>query len=141
MANPRRLDFNGFDGFRDNGFIPNPSMIPYIQSSQPNGGKANARNALLLWKRLKFGTKCVGLLCLPKDYQNKRPWVNRRRVTVEEPENSIDSPQHTQAMNKAVLGHFRPEDIKTKNSKFHVPHPSDPPEIVEAWKKNQKLPQ
>ena len=77
MANPRRLDFNGFDGFRDNGFIPNPSMIPYIQSSQPNGGKANARNALLLWKRLKFGTKCVGYLCLPKDYQNKRPYKLR----------------------------------------------------------------
>ena len=134
MVSPRRLEIS-------QGSLDEPLMIPYIHSSQKNGGKANARNALLMWKRLKYGAKCAGLLCLPKDYQNKRPWVNRRRVTVEEPENSIDSPQHTQALNKMTLGRLGPEDIKTKNSKFHVPNPSDPPEIVEAWKKNQKLPQ
>ena len=46
MASPRRLEIPQES-------LDEPSMIPYSQSSQKNGGKAKARNAYLMLNRLR----------------------------------------------------------------------------------------
>ena len=148
MASLRRLEI-------PQGSLDEPSMIPYSQSSQKNGGKAKARNAAALanWYkvRVKFGLNCVKYACLPGDYRNRRGpiWdkINKRRIENARPYGpnmpygtndgwngylNMGHRDFKRRMNEIQMNQKFGKPIPSSNSKFHVPSPNDPPE-VQKW--------
>ena len=62
MASPRLLEI-------PQGSLDEPSMIPYSQSSQKNGGKAKARNAFaakLHWQQMMRKLNVIRKACAPR---------------------------------------------------------------------------
>ena len=136
MASPRRLEI-------PQRLLDESSMIPYSQSSTKNGGKAKARNALLMWNRLKsirHAVKCFGIKCLPKGNQNNRgeKWdkTNKQRIEERPPWDTgryIPNPIGVDAM---LNNRLHPNPF---GSRFHVPRPPLTPERIAKLREMERL--